>query len=210
MTISLSDTSKRFNREWIFLNFNYTFESGISYAVTGPNGSGKSTLLQIIAGAMVASTGRILYSHAGRNIEQDDVYKYISFAAPYLELIEEMSVTELLIYQNKFKPFLSGVSIRQMIELAGLENAAHKQVRYYSSGMKQRVKLIQAVFSDTPCILLDEPCTNLDEEGINLYKQLITDYCRDRLVIVSSNDPVEYEFCETRIDISMFHAKRSN
>ncbi len=77
-----------------------------------------------------------------------------------------------------------------------------KQVRYYSSGMKQRVKLAQSIFSDTPIILLDEPCTNLDITGIELYHQLIDEYCKSRLVIVSSNDEVEYKFCRQKININ--------
>ena len=88
-----------------------------------------------------------------------------------------------------------------IIKLVGLEKAANKQIRYYSSGMKQRVKLAQAIFSDTQCLLLDEPCTNLDSEGIRLYQQLIRDYSKDRLVIVSSNDEQEYGFCEEKISI---------
>ena len=85
--------------------------------------------------------------------------------------------------------------------MIGLEAAAKKQIRYYSSGMKQRIKLAQAVFSDTPVVLLDEPCTNLDLEGIELYHQLILNNCKGRLVIVSSNDIQEYSFCEEKISI---------
>jgi ABC-2 type transport system ATP-binding protein len=67
--------------------------------------------------------------------------------------------------------------------------------------MKQRIKLAQALFSDTPVVLLDEPTTNLDVEGIALYRRLIQESSTGRLVIVSSNDPQEYDFCEERIDI---------
>src|SRR5688500_11900942 len=61
MTISLSEVSKRFNRDWIFRKFSYTFTSEHSYAITGPNGSGKSTLLQVIGGAIAMSEGDIKY-----------------------------------------------------------------------------------------------------------------------------------------------------
>ena len=67
--------------------------------------------------------------------------------------------------------------------------------------MKQRVKLAQAIFSDTPVVLLDEPCTNLDSDGIALYRQLIEDHCPGRMVIVSSNDVQEYDFCENILNI---------
>jgi ABC-type multidrug transport system ATPase subunit len=67
--------------------------------------------------------------------------------------------------------------------------------------MKQRVKLAQAIFSDASIILLDEPCSNLDAKGIDLYHSLIKTYCSERLVIVCSNDEVEYSFTNERISV---------
>jgi ABC-type multidrug transport system ATPase subunit len=195
MTISLSDAGKRFNREWIFRHFSYTFLSGNSYAITGPNGSGKSTLLQAICGALMLSEGTLQYRKADKPVPEEYTYRQVSICAPYLEVIEEMTVTELLRFHQQFKPFLPGLDTQKIITLLGLEQAADKQIRFYSSGMKQRVKLAQAIFSDTPVLLLDEPCTNLDTTGYVLYHQLINDYGKDRLVIVSSNDPQEYDFC---------------
>jgi ABC-type multidrug transport system ATPase subunit len=134
-------------------------------------------------------------------LSTDQIYQYISIVAPFLEVVEEMTLIEFLEFHKNFKPFLSSVDTKKIISLVGLEKSAHKQIRYYSSGMKQRVKLAQAFFSDTTILLLDEPCTNLDSEGIALYQQLIKDHCKNRLVIISSNDVQEYEFCEKKIDI---------
>lgn len=206
MKINLRNVGKRFNREWIFRNLDHQFTSGTSYAITGPNGSGKSTLLQIVGGATTLSEGEISYDHNG-TVTTENVYKNISIAAPYLELIEEMTVTEILSFHGSMKPFISSLrgtkqsQINEIIEIIGLQKSAHKEIRFYSSGMKQRVKLAQAIFSDVPLILLDEPCTNLDEEGISLYKRLVNDYCKDRLVLVSSNDKNEYDFCREVLDI---------
>ncbi len=204
MTISVSDAGKRFNREWIFHHFNYTFLPGVAYAITGPNGSGKSTLLQVIAGSTVASNGNIVYKLNDELLIPDTVYRHISIAAPYLELIEEMTASELLAFHRNFKPLMIVKSIPELLALAGLSDAANKQIRYYSSGMKQRLKLIQALFSNTSCVLLDEPCTNLDEQGVQLYQQLVSENCNNRLVIVSSNDEKEYMFCSERINILDF------
>ena len=214
MKISLTDAGKRFNRDWIFRHFFYEFIAGKSYAITGPNGSGKSTLLQILAGAMVVSEGTVDYTSLplpvhkrnenGAAIPSDLIYRYISVAAPYLDLVEEMTATEFLQFHTQFKPLLPQKDIKAIISLIGLEAAAKKQIRFYSSGMRQRIKLAQAVFSDVPCILLDEPCTNLDAEGIALYHDLIGEYCQNRLVIVSSNDEVEYQFCRERINLLQY------
>ncbi|MDP4132051.1 MAG: ATP-binding cassette domain-containing protein [Bacteroidota bacterium] len=200
MRITLTDAGKRFNREWIFRHLNYQFSLPDAYAITGPNGSGKSTLLQFVGGALMPSEGKISYSNA-RDIPPTAIFQYLSIAAPYLETVEEMTANEFFRFHQSFKPFLPGISIPQMLDIIGLSDAGDKQIRYYSSGMKQRVRLAQAFFCNTPVLLLDEPTTNLDAPGIALYHQLIKTYCSDRLVLVSSNDPQEYGFCNRVIEM---------
>lgn len=208
MQILLSDTGKRFNRDWIFRNFSFQFNSSESYAITGPNGSGKSTLLQVIAGAVAASEGTVAYETGSKKVEGDEMFRFLSIAAPYQELIEEMTLAEFLHFHKTFKPFFSSISIEDIVSMIHLSGAAGKQIRYYSSGMKQRVKLAQAFFSDTPVLLLDEPCTNLDEDGIRLYHHLISEYSSNRIVIVSSNDVAEYGFCSQKIFMGDIGSKK--
>jgi len=199
MLIELSDAGKKFNREWIFRAINYRFEPGKKYALTGPNGSGKSTLLQVLAGSMNLSEGNIKWTIQDQPIDTDHVFQYLSIAAPYLELIEEMTAIEFLHFHSSFKPLLDNISITEILQVIGLEKAAHKQIRYFSSGMKQRIKLAQAIFSNCPLLLLDEPCTNLDEHGYTLYHHLIDTYAQEKIIIVSSNDVNEYRFCTDKI-----------
>jgi ABC-type multidrug transport system ATPase subunit len=222
MKITLIDAGKRFNRDWIFRHLSYEFIPGNQYAIIGPNGSGKSTLLQSIAGAIAISEGAIHYAASAApalagpasssalmasspsspvRVPHDQAYRFLSLAAPYLSPIEEMTVTEFLDFHKIFKPFLPGLTTSDIIRTVGLESAAHKQIRYYSSGMRQRVRLAQAFFSDTPVILLDEPCTNLDTDGIDLYRGLVQTYAAGRMLVVSSNDAQEYDFCAERINI---------
>jgi ABC-type multidrug transport system ATPase subunit len=228
MKIILTDVGKRFNREWIFRRLSFQFSSGNAYAITGPNGSGKSTLLQVIAGAVAESEGKIEYlisdlptepyesfpSATGKTqfasatqvkhksaVSPNDVHQHISMSTPFLELIEEMTLVEFLGFHQIFKPFFPSITINEIIAEVGLKHAADKQIRYYSSGMKQRVKLAQAFFSGTKALLLDEPCTNLDGEGIELYHQLIRQYTDGRIVIISSNDQHEYDFSSAHLNI---------
>ena len=217
MQIQLNQAGKRYNRDWIFKNLSYTFKLGEAYAITGPNGSGKSTLLQVIAGSTNASVGEVKYnskiftddknlsskiSHQKNEITTENIYEQITIVAPYLEVIEEMTVTEFLQFHASFKPLQ--LAIPEIIGIVGLEKAAQKQIRYYSSGMKQRVKLAQAIFSVAPILLLDEPCTNLDKVGYQLYHQLISQYCNNKLIIVSSNDENEMSFCSNKVNIMSY------
>ena len=203
MRINCENVGKRFHLDWIFRNINVEFKASQAYAITGPNGSGKSTFLQLLAGALIASNGNVSYRVTDNEmlLPDDQVFKRISIAAPYLELIEEMTLSELLHFHEQFKPFLPGVKHHDIMSITGLSQAADKQIRYFSSGMKQRAKLALAVFSDTECLLLDEPCSNFDESGYRLYDELIRNYAQNRLTIVSSNDEKEYEFCTSVISI---------
>jgi ABC-type multidrug transport system ATPase subunit len=202
MKITLSKIGRRFNREWIFRNMDYTFETGKSYAILGINGSGKSTLLQVISGALSQSEGIISYEINGKAVEIDQVFQYLALATPYLELIEEFTLSEVLDFHFEFKTRRDGLSNSDLIALLNMESSKNKQLKYFSSGMKQRVKLILAFCADTPILLLDEPTSNLDEQGIAWYNSLIEKFIFDRLVIVCSNQNHEYEFCQNRIHIS--------
>ena len=204
MKISLTDAGKRFNRDWIFRHLTYEFSAGQSYAIVGPNGSGKSTLLQVLSGSMQVNEGNGEWAIDNKKLELEKVYNYISICAPYLEVVEEMTLIEFLDFHAGFKPFLSSITSEKIISILGLENAVNKQIRNYSSGMRQRVKLAQSIFSDVPVVLLDEPCTNLDSAGIQLYHSLINEYCKNRMVVVSSNDEVEYSFCKEKISLTTY------
>jgi ABC-type multidrug transport system ATPase subunit len=199
MEIVLENIGRRFNRDWIFRGISQTFTFGHSYAILGPNGSGKSTLLQLISGSLTQSEGTLKYLNSGEDIDIETAYQYISIAAPYLELIEEFTLQELIEFHFNFKRCLPGVSV---LELSGLERAKNKQIKYFSSGMKQRVKLALAISSDVPVIILDEPASNLDAEGVNWYLQLIDQFTANRLLLIGSNQEQEYSFCSQKLYIT--------
>ncbi|AFD09073.1 ABC transporter ATP-binding protein [Solitalea canadensis] len=201
MRISLQNIGRRFNRDWIFRGIDFDFEQGHSYAILGPNGSGKSTLVQVIAGSLSPSEGSINHSNKGKNIPAEEIFQHLSFASPYLELVQDFSLDETIDFHFKFKKLLPGFNKQKVVELLGFEKYLHRQIKNYSSGMKQRVKLALAFCSDTPLLLLDEPTANLDTQGSEWYLDLIQQFSKDRLTIICSNQLHEYEFCEERLNV---------
>jgi len=205
MKITLQNISKRYNTQWIFRNVNFEFSAENPCVILGANGSGKSTLLQLISGTISPSGGKIEYSTNGHHIEIENIFRQLSFAAPYLELIEEYTLEEMLKFHVAFKSFFENLSIEKIIEILRLENAKNKPLKNFSSGMKQRVKLGLAILSNTPLLLLDEPCSNLDKSGIEWYQSLIEQYRKNRLVIVCSNQQQhEHAFCTQPLNIENF------
>jgi ABC-type multidrug transport system ATPase subunit len=202
MKINLEHIGRRFNREWIFRDVNYVFESGSSYAILGANGAGKSTILQVISGSLSSSEGTISYSKGSVLLNPENVFEHLSMAAPYLELIEEFSLRELIDFHFRFKKYRSGLDRDLMIELMGLKHSEHKAIKNFSSGMKQRVKLGLAFCSDTEMVLLDEPASNLDQQGLEWYLSLVEKYTEDRILIICSNQLQEYSFCKNQLNVA--------
>lgn len=203
LNITLHNLGRRFNQEWIFRSLDYTLSSSKSYAVLGPNGSGKSTLLKVLTGQLSPSEGKIVFEDAtSGQIHVDDVYQYLTIAAPYVELIEEFTLNELLDFHFKFKSFLPGHDKASVLSYLAMDSSANKVIKYFSSGMKQRVKLALACFSDSRILLLDEPTSNLDVEGERWYLELLArTVSPGRLIIIGSNQEKEYAFCTDHIHI---------
>ena len=201
MTIQFQNIGKRYRLEWIFRGLSGAFQPGERWAILGPNGSGKSTLLKVFSGHLTPSKGEIFYEHQGNKVKEELMYKSISYAAPYIELIEEFTLEEALRFHAKLKPLLPGFTPARIYDLLALPRSRQKEIRFFSSGMKQRLKLALAICSDTPVLLLDEPATNLDVQGVEWYKNLISEYAADRLVVIASNDPHDAAFCGKHLGI---------
>lgn len=200
MEVSLVGVGKKFKKDWIFRDINHVFKTNSSTAVIGNNGSGKSTLLRLITTFTDPTLGEINYDH-------EHPEQRISFVAPYLELIEELTLQEHLEFHFQFRKATH--NFKEMMERAGLENAKHKQISNFSSGMKQRLKLILAFFSSDSLMILDEPCSNLDEEGIQWYQEQLRSIITKKTIIIASNQRFEYQQCTEKLDVTTFKKRRN-
>lgn len=198
LKIQLEEASKRFQYEWIFKNLHLSLQSGDSLAITGSNGSGKSTLLKCIAGSIPLSSGKISFLK-DKPVPDSDWFRFLTIAAPYLELPEEFSLKEVLQFHFKFKKPKSNLSLEEMLQILYLEQHMNKPISQFSSGMKQRLKLGLALFSDVDLVLLDEPTSNLDKKGISWYLEMVEKFAQNQILIVCSNESREYEFCQQKL-----------
>jgi ABC-type multidrug transport system ATPase subunit len=205
LSVQLQDVGKKYNREWVFKNVSVEFNSGEKIAILGSNGSGKSTLLQLLSGYVSPTTGTFSLFENGIRIPSEKVYSRVAIASPYLELIEDFTLWELFDHHAVFKPFVSEFSVEKFIEETRLNVNKNKFIKHFSSGMKQRVKLALALYSDVPLLLLDEPVSNLDQHGIEWYRKLILSQNKNRIIVVASNKlSEEYDFCNTLMNIEDF------
>ncbi|WP_425390880.1 ABC transporter ATP-binding protein [Ekhidna sp.] len=183
---------KKFGKNWIFRNQNFELDQGNVVAITGKNGSGKSTLLQIMAGYLTPSEGKVL----SNDTLLEEAQPSISFIGPYTEVIEEFTLRELLSFHQKFKNPI--VEMKEMAESASLP--LDKLIAEFSTGMKQRTKLITAFYFENDILFMDEPTANLDQEGFDWWSNELKKLS-NKLILVASNDSNEINMCQKSINL---------
>ncbi len=192
--IQATDLGKKYAQEWIFRGFTKHFDIGKVTVITGNNGSGKSTLLKTLAGMQPYNQGKIQYARGKALLNESYWFSQLSYAAPYIQLIEEFTLEEMLEFQAQFKPF--DLPIPEILDKIALSQTAKKPIKYFSSGMKQKCKLALALFTKSPALFLDEPTSNFDKNNIFWYQKQVEmlAIAQQKTIILASNDNNEYDF----------------
>ncbi|MEL7376655.1 MAG: ATP-binding cassette domain-containing protein [Bacteroidota bacterium] len=201
MDIECRQVSKRFDREWIIANFSHHFKSGRVYGISGPNGSGKSTLLRLLAGHLTPGRGQLQFTHQQKKIPASKVYPYLSICGPYIELIEELKLTEAINFHFRFKTRLADFSLSGLPQVFQLHGHENRLISSFSSGMRQRLQLGLALTSNTPLAILDEPTVTLDTNGKQWYQDLLSQCKKKRLVIIASNEMSDLQQCDEIVEL---------
>jgi ABC-type multidrug transport system ATPase subunit len=192
--IQIDAISKSYNYNKLFEDFSATYQYGNIYGIAGRNGSGKSTLLKMISNFITPSQGKITYfDTTGDEIKLDEVYKFISYTAPYIEPYTEGTLEEAIYFHFSVKKLHKNTTIEAL--LATLNIDKHKMVQSFSTGMLQRLKLILAICTDTPFLLIDEPTETLDAQGKQWFQELLNRFSEHKIVLIASNNPNDFEAC---------------
>ncbi len=201
MKIALANLSKRYLYDWIIRDLDYVFESNSITGINGINGSGKSTLIKLLSGYLSPSLGNIFYTLEGKDIDRSDIFYYLSMTAPYTDLIQEYNAEEMFLFHTKFKKMRKEFDAREFLEKVNLIGNKGKQIQFYSSGMKQRLQLAMALFTDSKLLFLDEPTSYLDNANKEWFYDLLKEELSNRTIIIASNDKDDFRYCTDVISL---------
>jgi ABC-type multidrug transport system ATPase subunit len=204
VTINIDQISKKYGRRFIFKKFSASLKANQRYGIAGRNGSGKSSLMKIISGYTTPSEGSIQYFANKKEILVEDVFKEISFIAPYTNVPVQLTWSELYDFHFSFQKTFQRLSKTDILTYFDLPS--NIPISNFSSGMIQRVKLSLAFFSDTKILLLDEPTETLDEQGIQDFRTLLDRYTKDRIVVIASNKAGDFIDTSTIFSIEDFQS----
>ncbi|HMQ06952.1 MAG TPA: ABC transporter ATP-binding protein [Saprospiraceae bacterium] len=201
MEVKLCNISKRYRYQWILKDVNHTFESGLMVGIKGPNGSGKSTLMKMTAGFLSPTSGKVSYLYDEQVITKDKMFAYISFVAPYTQLIREFTIKEQFDFHFRFKRAAHKGDWSAFSSFFDFTISQNKRIENYSSGMNQRLQLALALWSDSPLLLFDEPTAYLDEMARAWFYDQLEKFTPKRTVIIASNDHRDLELAHSSVDV---------
>ena len=202
-SLEVINLGKHYTETLLFKDISFELHPGEVLAITGWNGSGKSTLLRIIAGLVRPSSGKVKMSFQGESLPKESRRRFVGMVAPAFSLYDELTALENLEFFCKVRGIAyERKSCLGMMERAGLSENSHKLCRNYSSGMKQRLKLAQALLHNPPLLLLDEPGCNLDSKGMKIVEDIISAQRQRGMTVIASNEKREVDYGDRVINLS--------
>ena len=189
MELQLQNLRKQYGKKCAVNNVSADLVPGI-YGLLGANGAGKTTLMRMICGILKPTSGSIRFN--GKTMEQlgEKYYARLGYMPQDFGFYPEFTAREFMLYMAAVK----GLGIRRakkrteaLLEMVNLSDAADKKIKTYSGGMKQRLGIAQAELNNPSILILDEPTAGLDPKERVRFRNLISDFAREKIVILSTH-----------------------
>ena len=189
MKLELDNITKNYKDKRPLYNVNYIFHEGV-YGLLGANGAGKSTSVRIICGIMKSTIGEVKVN--GTNIMKlDEKYRdLLGYLPQDFGYYPSFTANEFMMYMASLKGLNNNYSkkkISELLHIVGLDEVKNKKIKTFSGGMKQRLGIAQAVLNDPQILILDEPTSGLDPKERIHFRNLISGFAKDKIVLLSTH-----------------------
>ncbi|UTE73845.1 ABC transporter ATP-binding protein [Rossellomorea marisflavi] len=201
MNLEMNMLKKRFEKNIILNDISLALDPGV-YGLLGANGSGKTTLMRIICGVIQADEGSIYYDGKNTKEEPDSFRSILGFLPQDFRYYPEFTGLKFMLYIAALKGLDKNQAIKkcdELLQLVGLEDVKNKKVKKYSGGMKQRLGIAQAMINDPEVLILDEPTVGLDPKERVRFRNLISSFSKEKIVILSTHIVSDVEYIADEI-----------
>jgi ABC-2 type transport system ATP-binding protein len=189
MQLHMESIYKSFRDKEVLKGINVRMENGV-YGLLGPNGAGKTTMIRILADILQPSKGQVFINGRDKNTCGDEYRAKIGYLPQDMNFYPDFSGLDYLRYIAALKGIPTGVSKTRIDELAdsvGLANDLRRRCVHYSGGMKRRLGIAQALLNDPQILILDEPTAGLDPQERIKFRNIISAFSKDRIVLLSTH-----------------------
>ncbi len=196
MELKTIGLTKRFGPKTAVNDLNVTITNGV-YGLLGANGAGKTTLMRLLCGVQTPSAGRITLD--GREITTlGERYRaLLGYLPQQFGYYPEFTARDFLRYIAALKGLRGREAERKteaLLEAVGLTAESRRKIKTFSGGMKQRLGIAQALLNEPRILILDEPTAGLDPKERVRFRNLISAFAKDRIVILSTHIVSDVEF----------------
>lgn len=200
MNVRFEHISKKYKGKYALKDFSATLTNGV-YGLLGTNGAGKTTLINAFMG-IIPAEGEIYIDDQNVRTMGASFLSNIGYLPQYPKFYKDFSVLEFLRYMCVLKDIPKDVAesrIASLLETVNLTEAASKKVGVLSGGMRQRLGIAQAMLSDPGILILDEPTAGLDPRERIRFRNLISKFAENRIVILATHIVSDIEFIASQI-----------
>lgn len=189
MELQLQHLRKQYGTKCAVDDVSIHLEPGV-YGLLGANGAGKTTLMRMICGVLKPTSGSIRLD--GKTMQElgERYYTHLGYMPQDFGFYPDFTAREFMLYMAAVKGMdkkHARVRTEELLELVNLRDVADKKVKSYSGGMKQRLGIAQAELNDPGILILDEPTAGLDPKERVRFRNIISDFAKDKIVILSTH-----------------------
>lgn len=189
MELQLQRLCKQYGTKAAVDQVSVHLEPGV-YGLLGANGAGKTTLMRMICGVLKPTSGSIRLD--GKTMQElgEQYYTHLGYMPQDFGFYPDFTAREFMLYMAAVKGMekkAAKARTEELLELVNLRDAADKKIKSYSGGMKQRLGIAQAELNDPDILILDEPTAGLDPKERVRFRNIISGFARDKIVILSTH-----------------------
>lgn len=201
MELTIQHLTKKFQDTIAVKDISFVMEQGI-YGLLGANGAGKTTLMQMLCSVQRPTSGNILLD--GQDIHNlDEHYRDILGYLPQtFGYYPDFNAMDFLIYIGVLKGYHTNAAkqrAEELLEMVGLQEVKKKRIKTFSGGMIQRLGIAQAVINDPKILVLDEPTAGLDPKERVRFRNIISSFSKDRIIVLSTHIVSDIEYIADQI-----------
>ena len=200
MELSLDRLTKQYGRKIAVDCISATLKPGV-YGLLGANGAGKTTLMRMLCAVLESTSGEVLLDGKEVTSMGADYRNVLGYLPQDFGYYPNYTAVEFLMYIAALKGIPKNVAkkrVTELLEVVDLSHVANKKVKTFSGGMKQRVGIAQALLNNPKILILDEPTAGLDPKERVRFRNLLSEYAGDKIVILSTHIVSDIEYIATK------------